>query len=117
MHRQRFTDVVVEQAVIRVRQTAVRLEPGRFARRHDRRQARVLGNHEAPSQRLVDQAYGGHGPETVIVQAQQPHGATVEVFAQGLHQALQSHRIGQLDDQVGGQAFTQHGSDDPPGFV
>ncbi len=75
------------------------------------------GNHEATAQRLMDQADGRHGPETVIVQAQQSHGTTVEVFAQGLHQTLQPHGIGQLDDQVGGQAFTQHGSDDPPGLV
>src|SRR3546814_10235969 len=63
MHRQRLADVVVEQAVIRIGQAAVGLEPGRFARSHDRRQARMLGNHEPAAERLVYQAYGGDRSE------------------------------------------------------
>src|SRR3546814_13946950 len=98
MHRQRLADVVVEQAVIRIGQAAVGLEPGRFARSHDRRQARMLGNHEPAAERLVYQAYGGDGSEAVVVQTQHSYGATAEVLTQGLYPALESNGIGQLDE-------------------
>ncbi|MNR32647.1 hypothetical protein D3C85_1502520 [compost metagenome] len=113
MHRQRFADVAVEQAVVRIRQAAVGLEPDRLAGRHDRRQPRMLGNDKAPPQSFMHQPHSRHRPEAVVIQAQQSHRATVEVFAQGLDQSLQPHGIRQLDNQVGRQAFTQHGSKYP----
>ncbi|MNE01235.1 hypothetical protein D3C81_540200 [compost metagenome] len=73
----------------------------------------MLGDHEAPAEGFVDQADAGLRAQAVALQTQQADGAAVEVFAQRLYQTLQAHSIGQLDDQVGGQAFTQHGSHHP----
>ncbi|MNT58270.1 hypothetical protein D3C72_1956950 [compost metagenome] len=70
----------------------------------------MLGDDEPAPQRFMHQPHRRDRPEAVVIQTQQSHGATVEVFAQGLHQALQPHGIGQLDNQIGRQAFTQHGS-------
>ncbi|MNJ04595.1 hypothetical protein D3C73_1654310 [compost metagenome] len=58
----------------------------------------------------MDQPHGRHRAQAVVIQVQQTDRAAVEVFAQGLHQALQPYGIGQLDNQIGRQAFTQHGS-------
>ncbi|MNT26327.1 hypothetical protein D3C72_1618920 [compost metagenome] len=99
----------VEQAVIRVRQATVRLEPGRLTGGHDRRQTRVLGDHETPAERFMHQAHGRQRTQAVAIQTQQPHRATTEVLAQGMHQTLQAHGIGQFGDEIGEQTGFQHG--------
>ncbi|MNN03025.1 hypothetical protein D3C81_1157000 [compost metagenome] len=101
MHRQRLAGVVLEQAVIGVGQAAVRLEPGGLAGGHDCRQPRMLADQEAPAERLVHQPGGGHRTQAVVLQAQQPYRAAVELFAQGLHQALQADGAGQFGAQIG----------------
>ena len=102
--------MLIEQAIVRVRQAAVRLEPGRFARRHDRRQTRMLGHHKAPAQGLMHQPDRRQRAQAVAIQAQQAHRAAAKVLAQGMHQTLQAHGVGQFDDQVGKQTGFQHGS-------
>ncbi|MNJ72689.1 hypothetical protein D3C77_693850 [compost metagenome] len=61
----------------------------------------------------MHQADRGHRAQAIVVQAQQTDSTAVEVLAQGLHQALQAHGIGQFDNQVGVQAFSLHGGNDP----
>ncbi|CAM5267753.1 hypothetical protein SSTU70S_03806 [Stutzerimonas stutzeri] len=116
VHRQRFADALVEQAVVGIGQPAIRLEPGRLTLREDGRQPRMLGDDEAPAERLLHQPDRCHRPQTVIVQAQQHHGAAAKPLMQGVHQTLQTHCIGQFGDQIGEQRFFHHGFSDPQGF-
>ena len=69
----------------------------------------MLGDDKPAPQRFVNQSYRRDWPQAVIIQTQQPHGATVEVLAQGVDKPLQTHGIRQLDDQVSSQAFTRMG--------
>ncbi len=116
VHWQGFADMRVEQAVVGVGQATVRLEPGRLALREDRRQPRVLGNDEAPAERLLHQTDRRQRTQAVLVQPQQHHCAAAKMLVQGVHEALQAHGVGQFGGQVGEQGISHHGSSYPQGF-
>ncbi|MNS78050.1 hypothetical protein D3C72_1116500 [compost metagenome] len=64
-------------------------------------QARMVGDGEAASQRVVGQAGHRHGAQVLAVELEQGHGLAAEVGAQAADEALQAHGHGQVGDQVG----------------
>ena len=91
----------VEQAVVGVGQRAVVLEPRDPLAGQDRRQARVLLQCEAATQRIGAQAVHRDGAQVLFLQLQQRHRAAGEVGAQRRHEALQAHGRREIGGEVG----------------
>lgn len=69
----------------------------------------MLCHHEAPAQCLAHQAVDRDRPQVLAFEAQQGHGAAVELAAQCRDEALQPHRGRQFGHEVGQEQAIDQG--------
>jgi hypothetical protein len=91
---ERHAFFVVEQAIVRIGQDGVGLEPGGLSARQNGGESGVLRHHKASSQGFVRQTGSGYQSQRVRVQAEQAHRVAFKMFTKGVNGTLQANRIG-----------------------